>query len=285
MPVTIRPLTPSDAAACGQIAFAAHQAVAAAHNFPPEQPSVEFATGMMHALLHDPVSSGLAAEQDGEIVGSVFFHRLAPELAVIGPLTVEPPAQGGPGRCLLDAALAQVRAAGVQGVRLVQSPFHLRSLALYAKLGFQVREPLLLLHGELPRAEIPGRTVRPATAGDLPTCHRLAHQVHGFAREVELQRGLDRQTAQVVERDGAIVGYQSGLGFLDHAVALTTEDLQALISAAPAIGSPGFFVPTRQAELLRWLLDAGLQAQWPATLMTQGWYQEPQGAYLPAISM
>ena len=33
-----------------------------------------------------------------------------------------------------------------------------------------------------------------------------------------------------------------------------SDDLKALIAAAPAFGGPGFLVPTRHFELLRWCL-------------------------------
>ena len=89
----------------------------------------------------------------------------------------------------------------------------------------------------------------------------------------------------MAERDGRIVGYVSGLGLIGHAVAETTDDLKALIAAAPSISGPGFFVPIRNGELFSWLLRNGMQGIWPAMLMTLGWYQEPAGAFLPAISL
>jgi len=64
----------------------------------------------------------------------------------------------------MEAALEETRRRQVKGVRLVQSPYHLRSLALYAKSGFVARESLVLIGRSLPREAIPGRIVRPATA-------------------------------------------------------------------------------------------------------------------------
>ena len=37
-------------------------------------------------------------------------------------------------------------------------------------------------------------------------------------------------------------------------------------------------------ESLRWLLENGFRASWPATLMTKGPYQKPVGAFLPSIA-
>jgi hypothetical protein len=48
MTLTIRAIEREDAHACGQVAYDAHRAVATAHNFPLEQPSVEFATDLIN---------------------------------------------------------------------------------------------------------------------------------------------------------------------------------------------------------------------------------------------
>ena len=184
----------------------------------------------------------------------------------------------------MEAVLSEARKRNLEGVRLVQSPAHIRSLVLYTKLGFQVREPLLLMQGTPPGADIEGRTVRPATADDLAACNDLCMSVHGIRREHELRGAIEHRLARVVERAGGVTGYAAGIGFRGHAVAQMTDDLKALISRAPAFLGPGFFVPTRNDELLRWLLDAGLRAAWPATLMTMGPYREPAGAFLPSIA-
>jgi hypothetical protein len=171
-----------------------------------------------------------------------------------------------------------------KGVRLVQSPYHLRSLALYAKSGFVARDPLVLMGGVLPKETIPGHAVRPAVPADLPGCCEICQHVHGIARELELARGIEKQTAYVVEREGRIAGYASALGLLGHAVADSTDVLKALIVAAPVVPGPGFFVPIRNGELFSWLLRQGMRCEWPATLMTLGWYEESHGVFLPAIS-
>ncbi len=74
------------------------------------------------------------------------------------------------------------------------------------------------------------------------------------------------------------------VAFFGHAVAETNTDLEALIANAPVFGGPGFLVPTRNAELLRWCLTHGLRITQPMTLMSIGLYNEPQGAYLPSIT-
>jgi hypothetical protein len=173
----------------------------------------------------------------------------------------------------------------LERVRLVQSPSHLRSLALYAKMGFTVRDPLILMHGTLPPTSgRNGRHVRPVQVDDLGPCNDVCVRVHEFAREFELTAAIRQQTASLVEHSGGITGYLAGLGLRGHAAADTTEDLKALIESAAGIAGPGFFVPIRNGELLTWLLGAGLRAVWPANLMTRGPYHEPAGAYLPSIA-
>lgn len=194
MSLLVRPMTTSDVDECARVAFDAHQAVAAAHNFPPEHPSLDFSMGMMKGKLVDPMAYGLVAERDGRILGSVFINSLLRDIAVIGPLTVHPTAQGGTGRLLMEAALEEARRRQFKGMRLVQSPYHLRSLALYVKMGFVAREPLLLVGGPVPREAIPGRSVRPATPADAPSCTELCERVHGVRREVELTRSLKQRT-------------------------------------------------------------------------------------------
>jgi len=87
----------------------------------------------------------------------------------------------------------------------------------------------------------------------------------------------------VVEHDGRITGYASLVGFFGHAVGESNEDLKALIGAAPAFPGPGFLLPTRNSDLLRWCLEKGLRVVQPMTLMSTGLYNEPAGVFLPSV--
>jgi predicted N-acetyltransferase YhbS len=285
--ITIRSIQKMDAEACGRIGYEAHRAVAAEHGYPPEQPSVEFATGLIEMKLNDPNAWGGVAESEGRVIGSIFVNTFPPApVAVIGPLTVNPSKGGRAGHELMAAALGEAKRRAFDQVRLVQSPSHFRSLALYSKMGFDVREPLVLMQGK-PIGKIPNagnRRVREAGAKDLAECNELSVSVYGFARDFELQHAIQQGIATVVERGGAIVGYATGIGFLGHAISKTTEDLLDLINFAPAFLGPGFFVPIRNGGLLRSLFTAGLRSVWPANLMTLGQYKEPSGAFLPSIA-
>lgn len=280
--VRIRAIQASDAEACGRAAFQAHRCVAEMNNFPPEHPNVDFSVGMMRAKIADPRARGWVAERDGQVVGSVFLNDFG-AVSAIGPMTVHPSHEGGTGRALMEAALEEARSRGTASVRLVQSPAHLRSLALYMRLGFEAREPLALVRAE-PRADTLASASRNAGADDAEACNALCDRVHGFARAAEVQRAIGERSAQVLERDGRIVAYATALGFRGHAVAETTADLVALISHMPLSPGPGFFLPLRNGDLVRWALGSRLKLQWPATLMTLGAYEEPKGAFLPSIA-
>ena len=52
---------------------------------------------------------------------------------------------------------------------------------------------------------------------------------------------------------------------------------------AETISGPGFLVPVRNTELLRWCLEHGAQIVQPMTLMSVGDYHDPQGAFLPSV--
>ena len=82
----------------------------------------------------------------------------------------------------------------------------------------------------------------------------------------------------MVERDGRITGYTTGLNYFGNSVAESNRDLQALIGAAENLVGPGFLVPTWNATVFRWCLEHGLRVVQPNTLMSIGLYNEPSGA-------
>jgi predicted N-acetyltransferase YhbS len=283
MNVKLRPGTPADAEACGRICFDAFATITAAHGVPRDFPSVEAATGLVSALLAHPGIFSVVAEADGVVAGSNFLDERTP-IAGVGPITVDPATQDGSiGRQLMTAVLERAAERGAAGVRLVQGAYHTRSLALYAKLGFEVRETLACLRGEPIGMAVEGRSVRPATTADLEACDRLCRAVHGHDRSPEVSDGITRRTAAVVEHGGRITGYTAGLSFFAHSVGETADDLKALIGAAPEFGGPGILVPMREGALFRFCLDNGLRVVQVLTLMTRGLYNEPQGAWLPSI--
>jgi hypothetical protein len=73
MAVSVRDAQTNDTADCGRIIHAAFAAIAAQHNFPPDFPSADVATGVASMLIAHPGFYGIVAEQEGRIVGSNFL--------------------------------------------------------------------------------------------------------------------------------------------------------------------------------------------------------------------
>jgi GNAT superfamily N-acetyltransferase len=283
MPIAIRRAEAADAAKCGAILYSAFLKVADEHNFPPDFPSVEVAIDVVSMLLAHPGFYGLVAQDNDRIVGSNFAD-LRSSIAGIGPISIDPQVQDqGIGRKLMEAAIDQLASTNVCGIRLVQSAYNNRSLALYTRLGFQTREPLSVIQGPALNLKFAGYDVRPAGEADIATCNHLCRRVHGFERGAELREAIGAHTALVVEHLGRITGYATDLGFFAHAVAETNQDLKSLIAAAPAFQGPGFLLPTRNHEVFAWCLDSGLKLVMQMTLMSIGFYNEPAGAWLPSI--
>jgi len=283
MTVQLRRAGAADAAVLGDICYRAFKAIAEAHGFPPDFPSPEAGAGAIGSLIAHPAVFDVVAEAGGELVGSNFLDERN-AISGVGPITVDPAVQNdGAGRALMDAVLLRAQERGVAGVRLVQAGYHSRSLALYLKLGFEACEHLSCLKGPPLGKAIAGCAVRAATRDDLAACNRLCLHVHGHDRGGELADAIARGLARVVERGGRLTGYATGIAFASHAVGETNDDLKALIGAAEAFVGPGFLVPTRNGELMRWCLGEGLQVTQTLTLMSIGLYNQPDGAWLPSV--
>jgi GNAT superfamily N-acetyltransferase len=284
--IVLRPATLADAEACGLICYQGFKALNERHGFPPNYLSVEAATGRVRAFLEHPAVFGVvAAEPGGRILGFNFLSERDP-IRAVGPIVVDPAAQGrGVGRRLMAAVLD--RATGALGVRLTQEAFNLHSLALYTGLGFQAREPLVALTGRPSHAPLPGWTVRPLQAEDLAACAALYERAHGHARANELRDALARGLAWVALRDGRVVAYAAvvTVWLANHGVSETEEDMVALLAGAGALaGEPlALLLPVRQTGLLRWCLQGGLRPIKPMLLMSLGAYRKPRGTWFPSI--
>src|SRR5215470_6599261 len=283
MDVDFRPGTPEDAEICGRICYEAFKTISDAHGFAPDFPTPEVAIDVLRSLLANPRFYSIIAEIDGRIVGSNFLDERN-MIAGVGPITVDPTVQNRAiGRRLMDAVHERASERNFPGVRLIQSGFHTRSLSLYAKLGYDVREHLACMQGNPLGISIQGHVVRSATEADLGNCNRLCQNVHGHDRAGELKDAVTKGSATVVEHDSRITGYATIIGFFGHAVGETNKDLKALIGAALEFAGPGFLLPTRNGELFRWCLANGLRIAQPMTLMSKGLYNEPSGSFLPSI--
>jgi predicted N-acetyltransferase YhbS len=290
-----RPGRIEDADKVGKIIFEAFSAVANKHSFPPDFPSVDVARGLASSLLSNPRFYSIVAEDNtsngGEdknsIVGSNFLDERSNIVAGVGPLTIDPKYQNkGTGRQLMINVLERAKNKNFPAIRLLQASYHSRSLALYATLGFEVREPISNMQGKPIQEAIPGRSVRAATESDTESCNTICKTVHGHDRNGELQDSIKQGSAKVVLHENKITGYTCGLTFFNHSVGLTNDDLKALISSATnddSYGGPGILIPSRNTQLFRWCLNNGLRLVQQLTLMTIGLYNEPAGSYMPSI--
>ncbi len=275
--------TPADAARAGNICFEDFASVAAIHGYAPDIPDIASAETLAADLLGRDDVYAVVATLDGEVVGSNFLWEFG-SIAAAGPLTVDPSLrEGGVGRRLMEDILDRARAREIAGVRIVQAGYHMRSLALYLKLGFEVCEPLAVLQGPTPQTAVAGHAVRAGRVGDLAACNALCRRVHGHERRDEVLRAVARKTLKVVEHAGRISGYATSIGYFGHAVAESNDDLAALIGAAEGIDGPGFLAPVRNTGLLRWCMDHGLRLVQPMNLMSQGLYKSPAGVFMPSV--
>ncbi|WP_211259511.1 GNAT family N-acetyltransferase [Belnapia moabensis] len=225
MSARIRPVLPDDAQACGRIIYEAFNGIADAHGVPRDFPSVDVPTQFAAMFIAHPSIFGVVAEVDGRVVGTAFVTE-RDAIRAVGPVAVDPAHQGGGiGRQLMGAVLE--RAKGTVGVRLVQEAFNTRSVALYASLGFEVQEPLLLMSGTPRSGAVPGFTVRPLVSDDIGPAARLCVAVHGVDRSAELRDALNAFNPLVVEHDGRITGYATAPTFwpMNHGVAETEGDM------------------------------------------------------------
>jgi GNAT superfamily N-acetyltransferase len=283
MNLIMRPGKPEDARTCGVICYKAFKAIAEEHHFPPDFPDTEMAVGLMNYAFSSSGVYSVAAEENGQIVGSNFLWE-SRFIGGVGPITVDPTCQNAAvGRKLMEQVLHRAEDLKLAGVRLVQAAYHNRSLALYTKLGFDAQEPLSVIQGAAPGIHFPGYDVRPGNEADLNSCNELCNKIHGHNRSHELPGAVKAGTFFVVEYNGMITGYTTQVGFLGHTIATTNTGLKALIGASAHFSGPGFLLPSRNAEVLRWCLQNGLRIIMPMTLMSMGLYNDPAGAFLPSV--
>ena len=254
MSIHIRPATDDDAETCGAICYSAFRAIASAHNFPPDFPSPDVADGLHQMAIDHPEIYGVVAEVDGEVVGSNFLWEQS-DIAGVGPITVDPVEQNRQVRPPADGRSVATRQA---------KPSEGRA-ALPGRIPWSLAQPLHQARLRHARAalehagrgvdkSIPGRSVRKATADDAAACNALCTRVHGHDRRGEVRDAIAQEWATVVESGGKITGYATLVGFFGHAVAETNDDMKALIAAAPEFSGPGFLLPTRNSDLMRWCL-------------------------------
>ena len=276
--------TPADAETCGRIMFEAFNEIASRHGFPADFPTPDAATDLASALIADPAVYGFVAEVDGKVSGSNFLSE-ADAIKAVGPISVDPAMQGrGIGRTLMQTVCD--KADGSTGIRLLQDGFNMGSLALYASLGFEVQEPVVVMTGSPFGTASKVMTVRPMVDGDVELCDELCKRILGVSRRCEIEKAVSSLSPLVAERSSKIVGYMTApsLWLANHGVAHSASDMHAMILGAADLNpNVSFLLPTRQPALFRWCLDHGMKAAKPMTIMAKGNYRRPTRPYMPSV--
>jgi GNAT superfamily N-acetyltransferase len=283
--VTLREPRPEDTDTCARILFEAFGAIHDHHRFPRDFPVMDAAMGMMQAWIPHPSVWGVVAEIDGEIVGSNFLDERNP-IRGVGPITVDPEGQNaGVGRKLMEVVIE--RGERAPGIRLLQDGFHMRSLALYQSLGFDVKDPAVVMKGKPGSSPTQDVEVRPLEDSDLDECETLCVKVHGFPRIGELRDALHGPFRPFVAlRGGSVCAYATMLNFwpMAHGVAETDEDMHALlIGGAAQLDEPIELLAPLRWDVFRWCRAEGLRLTKPMNLMARGEYQEPTSAWFPSV--
>jgi ribosomal protein S18 acetylase RimI-like enzyme len=280
MAIELRRPQPEDVAELGRICFEAFRDIAESHGFPPDFDSVEFAQGVIGLLMQQETVHSVAAFSDGVPRGSNFMNMWG-DAAGIGPISVDLTSQGGGiGKQLMQDALDHAKKQNFDMVRLCQDSFNMRSLALYASLGFDVQEPLAYL--TLARGPVDD-AFRPATPADYDAMDALCRDVYRISRQGEYATLTAAGFPAFVLDRGRITGYLIGTA-IGHGVAESDDEMLALLAGIAAT-TPGAHahIPMRQGELYRRALAAGHRNRKVMNLMSYGPYEPPQGTYCPSV--
>lgn len=281
MTIELRQARAQDVPELGRICYEAFTDIAERHGFPTDFATVEFAQQVVGMLVAQEDVYSIGAFEDGAARGSNFLNMWG-DVAGVGPVSVDVASQGrGIGRMMMEDVIAHGRGQGFEMIRLCQDAFNMQSLALYASVGFDTKEPLALL--ELSSDQQADPAVRPATADDFAAMDALCRSSYRVSRQGEYgaltQLGFP---AFVLER-GRVAGYLIGT-LLGHGAAESDDDMLALLNSLGAhVPGAQSFVPLRNGALYRRALAAGHRNRKVMNLMALGPYEETQGTFCPSV--
>lgn len=279
--IELRQPQAADVPELGRICYEAFKEIAESHGFPPDFSTVEFAQRIVGMLVQQEDVYGTAAFEKDVPRGSNFLNMWG-DVAGVGPVSVDVTSQGGGiGRRMMEDVIEHGRQSGYEMIRLCQDSFNMRSLALYASVGFDTKHSLALL--DLSDAGPIDPAFRPATVDDLDAMDELCRAIYRISRKGECAAMMELGIPAFVLDRGHIAGYLVGT-VLGHGVAETDDDMFALL-AGHGVNVPNAesFVPLRSGELYRNLLAAGHRTRKVMNLMALGPYEEPQGIFCPSV--
>ncbi len=222
------------------------------------------------------LGSGVAAEEDGRLIGTALRWTYGTADARIGMIVVDPSDQSrGLGRRLTQAALRPLRG---RSVTLHGTP---AGLPLYASLGFEAVGAVRQLQGAALRPGVPalraGERLRPIGRSDPALLAALDRAATGWDRSRVLAALLQAGRGVVLDRAGTIRGFAL-LRRFGHGLLIGPVEAPDAASAKALIlhhlGShAGQFIRIDVPEetgLVPWLLRLGLADAGVVTFMRRG---------------
>lgn len=274
----LKQATAADVPELGRILYEAFRDIAQTHGFEPDFPSVEFATAVCGLLVAREDVYSASVHDGGRPRASTHVNYWG-DVAGIGPVSVDIDAQGGGyGRAMMLDSIDHSVGTGYEMIRLMQDSFNMRSLALYASVGFVVREPYaemdLSSQGEKDAA------FRVATPADYVHMDELCRSVYGVSRFGEYEAMAASSIPIYVLDRGGIVAYKIATGF-GHGVARSDDEMLTLLASVGAHApAEHAYVPIRSGDLYRAMLAAGHRNRKIMNMMSYGPYEPPSGTHV-----
>jgi predicted N-acetyltransferase YhbS len=285
MGTSLRPPREEDADELGRILFDAFAGVAAAYGYRSNVPDISVATAEIWRLLRSPHHYGVIAEADARPVGSNFISFMD-EVAGLGPVTVDPRLQGrGIGRSLMLDVLREARARGWSRVRLQADAPNMGSLGLYTSVGFNVKEPTIVLSAG-PDATGSDHRIRDARPSDVSSLTAICRRTHTVSRTQEIRAALgDGRGVLVRTHGGEITGYLIPT-VLGHGAATDPADIAdlAVVAARRRGAENRMLCFQKHTDLLRYLRSRGFTFVKAMSLMAIGRWDPPRRYAIPSIS-
>jgi predicted N-acetyltransferase YhbS len=284
MSLQLVPAKPQHIHELGRICYEAFTGIAEQRKFPHDFESLEQAVNVIGMLVERQDFYGVVALLDNKPIGSNFLSLTDP-VAGVGPISVDPRIQSkGIGRALMQAVLDYARQSNISQIRLIQDSFNLISFSLYASLGFDMKETVMLMQAQA--ASGPDNRIRSASPLDLPEMDQLSRRLYKTSRQNEISAALTWGIPVFIrEVEERVTGYLIP-GILGHGVMETDEDALALITESARHlpqGQARFFFPLKLTSLYRKLLQRGCRAIKMNTLMAIGPYESPGGIWMPSV--
>mmetsp|Transcript_74074 Transcript_74074/g.197485 ORF Transcript_74074/g.197485 Transcript_74074/m.197485 type:complete len:300 (-) Transcript_74074:307-1206(-) len=227
-------------------------------------------------------------EVDGVVVGACCLVTAGAPAFGLGPLAILPSKQGaGLGKLLMADARRRAEEVCVErGMRredvvmvLTVDTYNSVGTALYAKLGYEVKEPLIAMSHDGDRVVPEGWVVSKLDAEHMEAAAGVLSNVLGRDAHALVEHARTQAGAAVASRDGVICGVTSGLRMDGFVAATCTEAAKALLTAAEGdeCQPRRLMMPAQtHPDLFKWSLENGWRTVKQLLLMAEGAYVQPK---------